>query len=57
MLLLIYDEFMNCVMINVLFWLSCCVFGDFYKNGSKLEKFDFDEFKWINGVVMLSWID
>jgi len=23
-------------------------FGDFCKNGSKLEKFDFDEFEWIN---------
>jgi len=42
------------VVINVLVWLSCCVFGDFYKNGSKLEKFDFDEFKWINGVVMMN---
>jgi len=35
MLLLIYDEFMNCVMINVLFWLSCCVFMTFVKMGQK----------------------
>jgi len=34
--------------------IKVVVFGDFCENGSKDEKFDFDEFVWINEVVVLS---
>ena len=34
--------------------LKLLCFHDFYENGLKMEKFDFDEFKWIDDVVELS---
>jgi len=43
---------MHCVLINVLLW-----FYNFCENGLKLEKFDFDEFEQINGVVVMNKIE
>jgi len=34
--------------------LSCCVFVRFCENGSKEVNYDFDDFEWINEVVVLS---
>jgi len=44
---------MHWVLINVLLWC----FYDFCENGLKVEKFNFDEFEWFNGVVMMNLIE
>jgi len=37
-------------VVVVELWYFC----DFYKNGLKMEKFDFDEFEWIHDEVVLN---
>jgi len=47
---------MKFVVRNVILVTLLC-FGDFGENGSKEEKYDFDDFEWIHGVVMMNWIE
>lgn len=46
---------MNLIVIKCLVELLCC--GDFRENWLKEEKYDFDDFEWIHGVVMMRWIN
>jgi len=43
----------SCIDVDKCVVVKLLCFYHFFESGLKLEKFDFDEFEWINGIVMI----